>query len=52
MIVLEIGRRTMLIAEADGTAPSDDLLTSVLWMAMGPGARSHVSGKIDVETAD
>ena len=41
LIVLEIDRRT-----------SDDLLTSVLWMAMDPGTRSRVSGKIDVEEAD
>ena len=48
LIVLEINRRTMLLAEAGGSPPSDDLLTSVLWMAMNPGTRSHVSGKIDV----
>ena len=48
LIVLEIDRRTMLLEETGGSPPSDDMLTSVLWMAMGPGARSHVSGKIDV----
>ena len=52
LIVFEIDRRTILIAEAEGVAPSDDLLTSVLCIAMDPGTRSHASGKIDVEKAD
>ena len=40
LIVLGIDRRTMLFREMDGTEPDDDLLTSVLWMAMDQGAKA------------
>lgn len=52
LIVLEIDREKILLAEAEGSPPSDDLLMSVLGMAMDPGTRSHLSGEIDVEEAN
>ena len=52
LIVLEIDRRRMLIAEIGGQAPSDDVIVSVLWMAMDPGTTSHVSGKLDVSEVE
>ena len=35
------------IAEIGGTPVADEMLVNVLWMAMDPGTRSHVSSKID-----
>ena len=47
MILLELERRHRLITEIGGDPPSNDTLVNVLWMTMGPGARSHISGKLD-----
>ena len=48
LIVLEVDRRKRLIEEIGAQAPSNDVLVSVLWMAMDASTRSHVSGKLDV----
>ena len=48
LIVLEINRRKKLITETGGSAPPNDILTSVLLCSMEPGTRSNVAGKIDV----
>lgn len=47
LILLKIDRRQRLIAESGGNPPGDEMLVNVLWMAMDPGTRSHVSGKLD-----
>ena len=39
-----------LIAEIGGNPPGDEMLVNVLWMAMGPGTRGHVSGKLDARS--
>ena len=52
LIVLEVDRRKRLIEDIGGQVPSNDILVSVLWCAMGPNTRSHVSVKLDVETVE
>ena len=47
MVLLELDGRYRLISEIGGDPPSNDTLVNVLWMAMGSGARSHISGKLD-----
>ena len=47
MVLLELDRRHRLISEIGGEPPSNDMLANVLWMAMDPGTRSHISGKMD-----
>ena len=42
----------MVIHEIGGQKPSDDVVVSVPWMAMGPATRSHVFGKLDVSTVE
>ena len=49
LIVLEIDRRKMLIAEVGVSPPGDDVTTSVLLAAMDPSTRSHVSSKLNME---
>ena len=51
LILIEIDRRQRLIAEIGGVPSGDEMLVSVLWMAMDPGTRSHVSSKIDANSA-
>ena len=47
LVLLELDRRHRLISEIGGDPPSNDTLVNVLWMAMDPGTRSNISGKID-----
>ena len=47
LILLEVDRRKRLIEEIGGQVPSHDTLVNVLWVAMDPGTKSHVSGKLD-----
>ena len=47
LILLDIDRRKKLIEEVGGAPPSDDTLVSVLWVAMDPKSRDHISGKLD-----
>ena len=47
LILTEMGRRQKLIADLQGNPLEDEMLVNVLWMAMDPGTRSHVSGKLD-----
>ena len=49
LIMLDVERRKKLIQEIGGAAPGDDTLVSVLWVAMNPTSRNHVSGKLDAE---
>lgn len=50
LILLETDRRQRLIAEIGGNPPGDEMLANVLWMPMGPGTRSHASGKPDASS--
>ena len=38
-----------MIEEIGGQAPGNDTLVGVLWSAMDPQTRTHVSGKMDTE---
>ena len=46
LLLLEIDRRQKLIAEIGGTPVGEEMLVNVLWMAMDPSTRSHVSRKL------
>ena len=50
VILLEVDRRRRLIVEIGGQEPSNDTLANVLWLAMGPGTRDHVSSKLEDAT--
>ena len=50
LILLEIDRQR-LIAEIGGQPPSDGTIANVLWMAMGPGTRSHIPAKLGATSA-
>ena len=49
LILLDISRRQKLIAEIGGTPVDNAILVNVLWMSMDPGARSHISSKINAD---
>ena len=52
LILLDIERRKKLIEAAGGSPPSDDTLVSVLWMAMDPASRKHISSQMDAENVE
>ena len=49
LILMEVDRWKRIIEEIGGKAPSNDTVIGVLWMAMGPPTRTHVSGKLDAQ---
>ena len=52
MIILEIDRRKRVIADTGGRAPGEDVCRNILWLAMDPMTRAHVTGKVDMDTVE
>ena len=50
LVLLEVNRRQRVIEDIGGKPASDDTLTNVMWMAMGPMTKTHVSSKLDPNT--
>ena len=52
LIVMGIDRRKRIIEEIGARPPGNDTFVGILWMAMGPATKTHVSSKVDTEEAE
>ena len=52
LIVLELYRRTKIIAMAGGKPPDEDVAINILWMSMDPSTKVHVTGKVDMDSVN
>ena len=52
LIVMEIDRRKRVIEEIGARPPGNDTLVGILWMAMDPSTKAHISSKVDTDDVE